>query len=114
MFKKIIIGFLVGFVSSLFGSGGGLLLIPFYLYFFHFSEKEARANTIFCIFPIVILSTFFYGINNYINIKISLLCIVGSILGSFIGSKLLNTINGKYLKLIFIIFLIFSGCRIIF
>ena len=114
MIKKIIIGFLVGLISSLFSSGGGLLLIPAYLYLFNSSEKEARATTIFCILPIVLLTSFFYGINNYINFKITINCILGSIVGSFIGNKLLKSLNGKYLKLSFICFLLYSSFRIFF
>ena len=114
MWNKIIIGLLVGFISGMFASGGGLLLIPTYIYLFNSNEKEARATAIFCILPMVATTAIFYGRSNFINWKIGILCAIGGILGSFIGSKLLNTLNPKYLKLIFIVFLIYSGIRIIF
>lgn len=114
MWKKIIIGLLVGFISGMFASGGGLLLIPAYLYLFNSSEKEARATAVFCILPMVATTTLFYGSNNYIDWQIGLLCAIGGIIGSFIGSKLLNILKGKYLKIIFILFLLYSGTRLIF
>ncbi|MGN1327041.1 MAG: sulfite exporter TauE/SafE family protein [Clostridia bacterium] len=114
MWKKIIVGLSVGFISGMFASGGGLLLIPAYIFLFNSSEKEARATTIFCILPMVITTAFFYGTRDYINLKVGLLCALGGIVGSFIGSKLLNILKGKYLKVIFIIFLFYSGIRLIF
>ena len=102
MWKKILVGLIVGFISGMFASGGGLLLIPAYIHFFDSSEKEARATAIF------------YGTGNYINWKTGILCCIGGIIGSFIGSKLLAILKGKYLKLIFILFLIYSGIKIVF
>ena len=114
MWKKIIIGLLVGFISGMFASGGGLLLIPAYTYIFISSEKEARATAIFCILPMVLTTAIFYGRGNYINWRIGILCAIGGIIGSIIGSKLLAVLKGKYLKIIFIIFLLYSGIKIIF
>lgn len=93
--------------------GGGLLLIPAYVYLFNATEKEARATAIFCILPMVITSAIFYGKGNFINWQVGFLCAIGGIIGSFFGSKLLNKLKSKYLKLIFIIFLLYSGIRII-
>ena len=94
--------------------GGGLLLIPAYIHFFSSSEKEARATAVFCILPMVITTAIFYGKNNFIDIRIGTVCAIGGIIGSFIGSNLLNKLNVKYLKIIFIIFLLYSGIRIVF
>ena len=114
MWKKVIIGLIVGFISGMFASGGGLLLTPAYTYLFNSNEKESRATAIFCILPMVITTTIFYGSSNYINWKIGFLCAIGGIIGSFIGSRLLKVLKGKYLKLLFIIFLLYSGIKIIF
>lgn len=114
MWKKILVGLIVGFISGMFASGGGLLLIPAYIHFFDSSEKEARATAIFCILQMVLVTAIFYGTGNYINWKTGILCCIGGIIGSFIGSKLLAILKGKYLKLIFILFLIYSGIKIVF
>lgn len=115
MLKKIIIGLIVGFISGMFASGGGLLLIPTYMYLFKSTkESEARATAVFCILPMVITTSLFYWHDNYINWKVGILCAIGGIIGSFIGSKLLNILKSKYLKLLFIFFLLYSSIRIIF
>ena len=94
MWKKILVGLIVGFISGMFASGGGLLLIPAYIHFFDSSEKEARATAIFCILPMVLVTAIFYGTGNYINWKTGMLCSIGGIIGSFIGSKLLAILKG--------------------
>lgn len=98
----------------MFASGGGLLLIPVYVYLFNSTEKEARATAIFCILPMVLTTSIFYQNSNLINWKVGFLCAFGGIVGSFIGSKLLNKLNSKYLKLIFIVFLLYSSIKIMF
>lgn len=94
--------------------GGGLILIPLYNKLFSSDEKETRSTTIFCILPMVITTSIIYGNSNFINLELAIYCSIGGIIGSFIGSKLLMKLNSKYLKLIFILFIIYSGGRILF
>ena len=44
MWKKILVGLIVGFISGMFASGGGLLLIPAYIHFFDSSEKRGKSH----------------------------------------------------------------------
>lgn len=92
--------------------GGGLILLPACIYFLGLEEKEARATTIFAILPMVLASTFFYYKNNYIDWNIGIKTAIGGIIGGFVGAKLLNKINSKYLKIIFVIFLIYSAINL--
>ena len=107
--KLIIIGSIAGLFSGLLASGGGLIIVPMLVLIYKMSEKEARAETIFCIFPMVIASMIIYGKTEFVDWKISILCGIGGALGGFMGSKLLNKINEKYLVFIFIIFTIYSA-----
>ena len=114
MWKKILVGLIVGFISGMFASGGGLLLIPAYIHFFDSSEKEARATAIFCILPMVITTAIIYSKNNLINWKTGLYCAIGGILGGAVGAILLNKVHDKYLKIIFAIFLIYASYNMLF
>lgn len=113
MIKKTIIGLLAGLISGLFSSGGGMILVPAFVYILKLDESKARVNSVFCILPMVITSAFFFYKNNYINWKIGMLCAIGGIVGGFIGAKILNKIPDKYLKLFFLVFLIYSAIRMI-
>ena len=76
LLKKIIIGFFAGIVTGLFGSGGGMILVPAFTFILGLEEKEARATSIFCILSLVCVSSFFYLNASYIDWKISIYCAV--------------------------------------
>lgn len=107
--KKAILGIIAGIISGMFASGGGLILVPIFTYVLRLNEKEARATSLFCILPMVILTAIVYGRNNFIDWNLGIKCAIGGILGGFIGGKLLNKIKDKYLQIAFILFLFYAG-----
>ena len=110
MFKKILVGFLAGIICGLFTSGGGLILVPVFIYILKMEPKQARATSLFCILPMVIVTAIFYNNHNFINWKTGILCATGGII---VGAKILNKIDDKYLRLAFILFLIYAGLNMI-
>jgi len=111
MFKRIIIGIIAGLVSGVFSTGGGMILVPAFLYILKLDQIKARATSIACILPMVITSSFFYAKNDYINWRIGIMCAIGGIIGGFIGTNFLNKIPESILKISFIIFLIYAGIK---
>ncbi len=114
MKKNIFIGLIAGFISGFFATGGGMVLVPAYIYILKIEDKKARATAAMCILPMVVTSGIFYYKNNYIDWKIGLLCAIGGIPGGYIGTKLLKGLDAKYFKIIFIGFLIYSSIKFIF
>jgi len=110
---KVLIGFFAGIVSGLFASGGGMILVPAFIYILKMSDVESRATSVICILPMVVISGILYYKNNYINWEIGLLCAIGGIIGGIVGAKLLNKLPAKYLKIAFTIFLIYASYRMI-
>ena len=55
--KKIIIGVLAGIVCGLFGTGGGLVLVPAFIYMLEIEPKKARATSLTCMLIMVIMET---------------------------------------------------------
>jgi hypothetical protein len=113
MLKKIIIGVIAGIVSGVFSTGGGMILLPAFIYLLKMNEKEARATSITCILPMVLTTSIFYAKNNYINLEAGIFCAVGGIIGGFFGSKFLNKIPDWILKTSFIVFLVYMGIKLI-
>ena len=109
----IIVGFFAGIVSGFFSSGGGLIILPFYLLMLKLDDVKARATTIFCILFITLTSALFYLKEAHIDFNLALKCGVGGIIGSIIGSKLLDVINSKILNAMLACFLVYAGIRMI-
>lgn len=114
MKKSIVIGIMAGFISGFFSTGGGMLLVPSFLYFLKMEDKKARATAALCILPMVVTSGVLYYQNNYINWKIGALCAAGGIIGGYIGAKILKKLDPKYFKIAFICFLIYTSIKFLF
>lgn len=113
MMKKILIGLIAGVVSGLFATGGGMIVVPALVYLLKVEEVKARATSLFVILPMVITSGIFYYQNDYIDWKIGILCAIGGMIGGFLGSRYLKKIPYLYLKVSFIVFLIYVSIRMI-
>lgn len=113
IFLLSFIGLISGGISGFLGSGGGMILVPIFSHILKLDEVKSRASTIFCITFMVIASSFFYIKKSSIDFPIAIKCGIGGIIGGFIGSKLLMSLKSKYLEIIFIIFLIYSGVKMI-
>lgn len=111
--KSILIGLVAGFISGLFASGGGLILVPAFIYFMKMEDRKARGTSVFCILPMVIASSLFYYKDNYIDWEIGIKCAIGGIIGGIIGAKLLKKLPIKYIRIVFTIFLIYVSIRML-
>lgn len=114
MVKKIIIGLLAGLICGFFATGGGMILVPSFMYILKMEPVKARGTSVCCILPMVIASSFFYYKSNYIDWKIGLLCAIGGCVGGYIGAKLLKKLPDSILKIAFTCFLIYVSINMIF
>ncbi len=118
MLKKDIrlslIGLIAGLVSGFFSTGGGLILVPAFMYILEMDSIKARGTSVFCILPMVLTSSIFYYKGNFINWEIAIPCAIGGAVGGYIGAKLLKKLPDKILKIAFSIFLIYVSYNMIF
>ena len=114
MLKKILIGLSAGIICGLFGTGGGMILVPAFIYMLKIEPKKARSTSLSCMLVMVIASSFFYYRNNYINWNAGLVCAIGGIIGGYIGAKLLKKVPDYILKIAFVFFIIYYSFRMLF
>lgn len=113
MIKKILIGLIAGGISGLFAAGGGMIVVPALIHLFNLEDAKARATSIFAILPMVIAGGIFYYKDNYMDWDLGIKCAIGGTIGGIIGAKLLKRISSKLLKIIFIIFLIYTSVKML-
>lgn len=111
--KQGIIGFLAGIISGLFSTGGGMILVPAFIYMLKLNDTKARGTSVFCILPMVITSGIFYYKEHYIDWKAAILCAIGGTIGGYIGARLLKKLPEKVLKIAFTMFLIYVSYKMI-
>ncbi|MBO5910495.1 MAG: sulfite exporter TauE/SafE family protein [Clostridia bacterium] len=105
----ILFGGLIGIINGLFGGGGGMIVVPVLTKFFGFSQKQAQATALFVILPISIASSIIYITHNSINFASSWAVILSIIVGGAVGALLLNKLNNKIVRIIFIALILISG-----
>lgn len=112
--KQGIIGIIAGIICGFFSTGGGMILVPAFVYLLKISDKKARGTSIFCILPMVITSSFYYYRGNYINWNIAIYVAIGGAVGGFIGAKILKHLPDIYLKIIFTVFIFYIAIKMLY
>lgn len=108
------IGLVVGFMSGLFGVGGGVLIVPALVLLLHFEQKRATATSLIGVAPIAIVGTIAYATEGHIDWLVSLLLAIGMVAGGVFGSWLLARLPTTLITWIFIVVLVAIAVRMCF
>lgn len=109
-----IIACIISAIISSMGLGGGGVLILYLTLFKDTKQLTAQGKNLFFFIPCSIVSLFIYQKSGLIKIKNVLPMIIGGIIGAIAGNFFIKNIPDKLLKMIFSIFLIFSGLSTVF
>lgn len=102
----VLIFILVGLINGLFSSGAGQILIFYWVYLLKKDSKICREKSLM-IMPIISIPTFvYYLLKTKINVFQIIVLIIISLIGGYIGNKLMKKINSNVLNLISGVFLV--------
>lgn len=113
LIKVLIIGFTAGLCNGIFGSGGGTILVPAMVFLLGMKEKKSHATAISVIMPLSIISSFFYISSNNVNWNLTYKITLGSIIGGYIGSRILNKFSDGTLRKLFGFSMIAAAIRMV-
>ncbi len=111
--KNFFSGFVIGTINILLGAGGGMLTVPLYKKM-NMSQKQAQINAVATILPITIASAIIYIINGDVKISDSYIYLIPGLTGSIIGTFLIKKISNNVLNIVFSLFMIWAGLRLLF
>ncbi len=111
--KKFLYGTLIGVVNILLGAGGGMLTVPFYKKL-GLSQKQAQINAVATILPISMVSAFIYLYNGNVKISDAYVYLIPGLIGSVVGTFVIKKIPNKILSIVFSLFMIWAGMRLLF
>jgi len=110
LFLLIFAGVLSGICSGLFGIGGGVVLVPFLVYFLHCNQQTAVGTSLAALLaPIGILAVLTYHQQGFVDWKKGMILGVTMIFTSFLGAKIGVTLGSDALKFSFGVFLCCLG-----
>jgi uncharacterized membrane protein YfcA len=113
----ILIGLLAGILSGLVGVGGGIIMVPLFIFFLGLSQHNAQGLSLAVMLPPVT----FLAVYNYhkagggsIDWRVALIVAVLFIIGGFIGSKIALQIDQRSLKKLFGFVMLIVAIKLIF
>ena len=108
MITLVLVGFIVGILSSISGLGGGFMIVPLLIYLGR--EAKLAVGTSFVFILVVAISSIIshYRLGN-IDIKTGLTLGLGGIIGAQIGPQILQHVSEQNFKRIFAVLLVITA-----
>lgn len=107
-------GALGGLANGLFGAGGGLFLVPLFIYWCGLEQRTAFATSVAVIFPLSILSVFLYHQSGAFLLSATIPYCIGGALGGFIAGHIFQKVKLIWLRRAFGMLILYGGIRAVF
>ena len=110
----LVVGLGAGFLSGVFGVGGGILVVPGLMIFVKMEQRRAHGTSLAAVLPISAASLVTYWLHDHVDWPVALWLTVGALAGAYVGASLLAIISKRNLALVFAIVLGIIGVRLFF
>ena len=107
------VGILAGFLSGLFGVGGGILIVPGLVMLLQLRQRLAHGTSLAAIVPIAISGVIGYAIADSVDWAAAGLVTLGAIWGALFGTRVLHVTRQETLRRIFALFLLLTAARLL-
>lgn len=113
-FGLILIGFIAGIASGMFGIGGGVIIVPTLTLFLHFQPIEAISTSLAAlILPVAAFAALAYYRAGLLKIETSALIAVGLLITTWVGAEIALSLPADTLRQTYGIFLLVMSWRFI-
>jgi uncharacterized membrane protein YfcA len=108
------VGVVAGFLSGLFGVGGGILIVPGLVLLAGMPQRLAHGTSLAAVLPISVASLITYVIHDNVDWAAALWLSIGAVAGAVLGTTLLHILPHRTLGLLFVAVLLASAARLFF
>jgi len=112
--KVVLVGLVAGFLSGLFGVGGGILIVPALVLLLGFDQRLAHGTSLAAVLPIAISSLTSYALEDEVDWTFGALLAVGAVIGAVIGTHILDRLPHDALAIAFAVLLAATAIRLLF
>lgn len=111
----LLTGLAAGFVSSMLGIGGGVIIVPALVLILGMNQKLAQGTSLMVLsFPVAFVAAYNYHKAGYTDWKIALMMIATFVIGGYLGSKLVVGLEMGIVKKIFAVLMIVLAVKYLF
>ena len=103
-----------GLLGGLLGVGGGFVMVPLQVLWAKMPQKQANATSLVAIIPIALVAVPIYYFRKgtpQVDFHFALFLIIGSVIGAYVGARLLNRIPERELKYSVAALLLIAGLK---
>lgn len=108
----LFVGLGAGFLSGIFGVGGGILIVPGLIFFAKMDQRRAHGTSLAAVLPISLSSLVTYWAHDHVDWHVAFWLAIGAVAGAVLGTKLLKTVRHDVLSYGFATILIASAVRL--
>jgi uncharacterized membrane protein YfcA len=113
-FLYLLLGLLIGVLSGIVGIGGGILIVPVLVYFFHMSQHKAQGTSLAALLaPAGALAFWEYYKAGNVDLKAGALIALGFLVGGYFGGIWAQHLSEIVLRRTFGTLLIIIGIRLL-
>lgn len=109
----LIVGLVGGFLSGLFGVGGGLIMVPLLMWLAKVDQRKASATSLVAIIPAAVTGSIGYAMGGRIDPLVAAILALGAVIGAPVGTWLLRTLSLDWLRWLLVAMIVLAAIRML-
>jgi len=111
----VVLGIIVGILSSILGVGGGFVIVPAMIYLLRMPTSVVVGTSLVQIVFVTALTTVLQAVNNYtVDVMLALFLILGGVVGAQYGVRMAARMQGEMLRLLLAVLVLGVGARLLY
>lgn len=106
-------GFGIGLISGLIGIGGGVMLVPLFVYAFKMNMYQAVGTSLAVIAPVSLVGALSHHLKGNVELAPVLGVTLAAAVGIFVSGQIVHLVPETLLKRAFAVFLIFVAVKLV-
>jgi uncharacterized protein len=107
------LGIFAGILSGFFGIGGGLVIVPALMMFWHMQQQAATGTSLGALLlPVGVLGAWQYYRSGFVDVRAAAFIALGLLIGALLGAIVALELPTRVLQRAFAIFLIAAAARL--
>ena len=113
VWRGLLIGALAGLMSGLFGIGGGIIIVPALLTLLSMERRLAHGTSLAATVPVAAATVATFALGDHVDWPVALFLMTGAVVGTVLGTQLLQVIPKRPLTIIFIVVILLTAARLL-